>query len=101
MAAMVEEPTHENTAAAARAAETEHCDPVLMAYLALIAKDIASGRNLGDLPPGVVEAMRFAALEPPVDLDEELEGEVSLDSNPNAVGDRDGVNRGMTGREPF
>src|SRR5258708_1245108 len=40
--------------------ETEHRDPALSAYLTLIEKDIASGRNLRDLPAGVAAAMRRA-----------------------------------------
>ena len=58
--------------------EAEHRDPALAAYLALIEKDIATGRNLGDLPAGLGAALQRAGKEIPVDLDEALEGEVAL-----------------------
>src|SRR5438552_11777925 len=53
-------------------------DPAVAAYLALIENDIAAGRNLGDLPAGVVAAMQESMKEPPIDLDEELQGDVDL-----------------------
>jgi antitoxin PrlF len=59
-------------------AETGHHDPAVTAFLQLIEKDLAAGRNLGDLPAGLTAAMRRAAKEVRVDLDENLEGEVSL-----------------------
>jgi antitoxin PrlF len=58
--------------------EAEHHDPTLAAFLGLIEKDIAAGRNLRDLPAGVVAAMRRAMKEVRVDLDEKLEGDVAL-----------------------
>jgi len=58
--------------------EAGHRDPALAAYLALIEKDIAAGRNLGDLPAGLGAALQRAGKEIPVDLDETLEGEVAL-----------------------
>ena len=58
--------------------EAEHHDPALAAFLGLIEKDITAGRNVHDLPAGVVAAMRRAIKEPGVDLDEELEGDVAL-----------------------
>ncbi|MGH6619322.1 MAG: type II toxin-antitoxin system PrlF family antitoxin [Alphaproteobacteria bacterium] len=58
--------------------EAEHRDPALAAFLALIEKDIAAGRNIRDLPPAVAAAMRRATKGIPVDLDEKLEGEVAL-----------------------
>lgn len=58
--------------------EAEHRDPVLAAFLGLIAKDIAAGGNVRDLPPDVAAAMRRAIEQIEVDLDERLEGDVAL-----------------------
>ncbi|MFI4988336.1 MAG: type II toxin-antitoxin system PrlF family antitoxin [Alphaproteobacteria bacterium] len=58
--------------------EAEHRDPALAAFLGLIERDIAAGRNLRDLPAGVAAVMRRAMKEARVDLDEMLEGEVAL-----------------------
>jgi antitoxin PrlF len=60
-----------------RNAETEHRDPVLVAYLRLIEKDVAAGK-MRDLPAGVSAAMRRAMKEVRVDLDADLEGKVDL-----------------------
>jgi antitoxin PrlF len=56
----------------------EHRDPALAAFLRLIEKDIAAGRNLRELPSGIAAAMRRALKEVPVKLDETLDGEVAL-----------------------
>jgi antitoxin PrlF len=53
-------------------------DPAIAAYLTLIENDTAAGRNLRDLPAGVAAAMQRAMDEAPIDLDEELEGDVDL-----------------------
>jgi antitoxin PrlF len=58
--------------------DAERRDPALLAFLALIEKDIAAGRNVRDLPPRLTTAMRKAMKQVRVDLDERLEGEVSL-----------------------
>jgi antitoxin PrlF len=58
--------------------ETEDRDPALAAFLALIEKDIAAGRNIKNLPAGVLSALRRAMAEVPVDLDGKVEGEVAL-----------------------
>jgi len=58
--------------------EAEHRDPALAAFLGLIEKDIAAGRNLGELPASVAAAMRRAMKKIRVDLDEKLEGDVAL-----------------------
>jgi antitoxin PrlF len=58
--------------------ETENRDPALVAFLALIEKDIAAGRNIKNLPAGVLSALRRAMAEVPVDLDGKVEGEVAL-----------------------
>ena len=59
-------------------AEAEQRDPALAAYLALIERDIAAGHHLRSLPSGIHAAMRRAAREVPVDLDEDVEGEGAL-----------------------
>jgi antitoxin PrlF len=58
--------------------EAEQRDPALAAFLALIEKDIAAGRNLRDLPAGLAAALRRAMKEARVELDEKLEGDVAL-----------------------
>lgn len=58
--------------------EAEHRDPALAAFLELIEKDIAAGRNLRDLPAGLAAAMRRAMKQVRVDLDDKLEGDVAL-----------------------
>jgi antitoxin PrlF len=58
--------------------EAEHHDPAVAAYLDLIAKDIAAGRNLGELPPGVVAAARRLLKTMKVDPDEPIEGDVAI-----------------------
>jgi antitoxin PrlF len=58
--------------------EAEHHDPALAAFLGLIEKDIAAGRNIRDLPAGVATGLRRAMKEVQVDLNEKLEGEVAL-----------------------
>jgi|SRR6516162_8290218 antitoxin PrlF len=57
--------------------EADHHDPAL-AFLGLIEKDMTAGRNVRDLPAGVVAAMRRAIKELRVDLDQKLEGDVAL-----------------------
>ncbi len=58
--------------------DAEHHDPALAAFLGLIEKDIAAGRNLRDLPIRVAAVMRRVMKEIEVDLDENLEGDVAL-----------------------
>lgn len=58
--------------------EAGHHDPALRAFLGLIEKDIAAGRKVRDLPPGVAASLRRALKEVRVDLDEKLEGDVAL-----------------------
>ena len=55
--------------------EAENRDPALAAFLALIEKDIAAGRNVGDLPPKLIAEMRRVMKEVPVNLDEELDAD--------------------------
>jgi antitoxin PrlF len=58
--------------------EVEHCDPAVAAFLRLLEKDLAAGRNVRDLPAGLTTAMRRAAKDVRVNLEEELEGDVAL-----------------------
>ena len=58
--------------------EVEHHDPALAVFLGLIEKDIATGRDLRDLPADLATAMRRAIKEVRVDLDQKLEGDVAL-----------------------
>lgn len=58
--------------------QAEQRDPALAAFLRLIEKDIAAGRNIRDLPAGVAAALRRAMKEIRVDLDEKLKGDVDL-----------------------
>lgn len=58
--------------------EAGHRDPAVGAFLRLLEKDIAAGRNVRDLPAGMTSAMRRAAKDVRVNLEEGLEGEVEL-----------------------
>ncbi len=59
-------------------AEVEHRDPALRGFLKLMAADVATGRNLKDLPADLQGALRKALKQGKVDLDAPIEGEVSL-----------------------
>ena len=54
-----------------------HEDPAIESFLALLEKDIASGRNISTLPADLARSMS-PALKRPVDLSEEIEGDVEL-----------------------
>jgi antitoxin PrlF len=56
----------------------EHRDPALAAFLGLIERDLAAGRNIRALPPSLAAAMRRALKKARIDLDETLEGDVAL-----------------------
>lgn len=58
-------------------ADAEHDDPAIGAFLALLEADVRQGRQVGSLPEDLAGAM-LANLEHPVDLDEDIEGEVAL-----------------------
>ncbi len=58
--------------------DMERHDPALVTRLELIGKDIAAGKNLNDLPPGLAEALIRIMDEVFVDLIAPLEGDVSL-----------------------
>ncbi len=57
--------------------EDEHIDPAIGGFLALLEKDIQSGRNVTALPKDLARAM-LATLKRSVDLSEEIEGDVAL-----------------------
>ena len=58
-------------------AEDEHADPAIGSFLALLEKDIQSGRHITALPDDLARAM-LAAIKHPVDLNEEIVGDVAL-----------------------
>ena len=60
-----------------RVEEAEHEDPAIGAFLALLANDIQSGRTIGNLPDVLSRGM-IANLKHPVDLEEEITGDVVL-----------------------
>jgi antitoxin PrlF len=59
-------------------ADAEHHDPILGAFLGVIEKDIAAGKNVRDLPIGVSKALRNILKRIRVDLDKPLAGDVAL-----------------------
>lgn len=60
-----------------RVEEAEHEDPAIKALLALLANDIQSGKALNGLPADLAQGM-FDNLKYPVNLEEEIIGDVSL-----------------------
>jgi len=60
-----------------RADDAEHTDPAIEAFLSLLEQDIKSGQRLTTLPDDLAQAM-LANLHHPVDLDEEILGDVAL-----------------------
>ncbi|MBV9220806.1 MAG: type II toxin-antitoxin system PrlF family antitoxin [Methylobacteriaceae bacterium] len=58
--------------------DAEHRDPALVAFLELIERDLAAGRNVRDLPPDIAAALQRTMSEVQVDLDEKLSGDVAL-----------------------
>ena len=58
-------------------ADAGHDDPDIGAFLALLEADIRQGKHVGSLSDDLARAM-LANLEHPVDLDEDIEGEVAL-----------------------
>ncbi len=57
--------------------EADHADPAIAAFLDLLARDIADGRNLGDLPRDLAAALTSAAAAE-VDPDEPIDGDTVL-----------------------
>ena len=60
-----------------RADSTEHTDPAIARFLALIEQDISKGKNVTALPAALAKSMK-QALKRPVDLSEDIEGDVDL-----------------------
>ena len=58
--------------------DAEHHDPALAAFLGIIEKDIAAGRNVRDLPAGVAASLRRALKDVAVDLGEKIEGDIAI-----------------------
>ncbi|PYG78392.1 MULTISPECIES: type II toxin-antitoxin system PrlF family antitoxin [unclassified Pseudomonas] len=57
--------------------ETTHEDPAIGASLGLLEADIRGGRNLTTLPEDLAQTM-LANANRPVNLDEDIDGEVAL-----------------------
>lgn len=60
-----------------RVVEETHEDPAIGSFLALLEKDIQSAQGVTTLPDGLARAM-LSALGKPVDLNEDIEGDVAL-----------------------
>ncbi|MBK5914231.1 type II toxin-antitoxin system PrlF family antitoxin [Rhodocyclus purpureus] len=60
-----------------RVEDEPHEDPAIGSFLALLEKDIHSGRHLGALPDDLARAMLVASGQP-VDVGEDIEGDVTL-----------------------
>jgi len=58
-------------------ADAEHVDPAIGSFLDVLEQDIRQGKHVGSLPDDLVQAM-LANLKPPLDIDEDIEGEVDL-----------------------
>lgn len=58
-------------------AQAEHEDPAIHAFLSLLEKDIQAGRHLQGLPDDLARSMLEHAGHD-VDLDEDIDGEVTL-----------------------
>ena len=58
-----------------RAGDSEHEDPAIARFLAILEKDIEAGRNIGNLPDDMASRM-LSALKRPVD--EEIHGDVEI-----------------------
>ena len=57
--------------------DEEHEDPAIGGFLALLEKDIRSGRHVNVLPIKLARAM-LATLKHPVDVGQDIEGDVAL-----------------------
>nr|WP_315188598.1 hypothetical protein [uncultured Albidiferax sp.] len=54
-----------------------HADPAIEGFLALLEKGVVSGSQVSTLPQGLAEAM-LATIQRPVDLSQDIEGDVAL-----------------------
>ncbi|MBI4757168.1 MAG: type II toxin-antitoxin system PrlF family antitoxin [Betaproteobacteria bacterium] len=60
-----------------RVEDEPHEDPAIERFLALLEKDIQSGRHITTLPDDLARAM-LTAIKQPIDLSAEIEGDVAL-----------------------
>lgn len=60
-----------------RVEDEAHTDPAIAGFLALIEKDIKAGTHITTVPDDLAQAM-LAATRPVLDLNEEIEGDVTL-----------------------
>lgn len=60
-----------------RVTDDSHEDPAIGSFLALLEKDLQTGRNITTLPDDLVRTM-IARLGRQVDLDEDIQGDVAL-----------------------
>lgn len=60
-----------------RAEDDPHEDPAICGFLSLLERDIQSGRHITTLPDDLARSM-LAAVGRPVDLNEDIAGDVSL-----------------------
>lgn len=60
-----------------RADMEEHTDPAIAQFLALLERDLTEGKNVTALPDALAKSLQ-QALKHPVDLSENIEGNVSL-----------------------
>lgn len=60
-----------------RATDEPHEDPAIGSFLALLEKDIRSGRHITTLPDALARSM-LARIGKQVDLSEDIEGDVAL-----------------------
>lgn len=67
---------HEDGQVVVSRADGHHRDPVIAAFLSLLAGDIEAGRAIGALPPDLARVM-IAYADKPLE-DEEIEGDVAL-----------------------
>ena len=54
-----------------------HSDPAIAQFLALLERDLEAGKNIMPLSSGLASSLQ-KALKYPVDLNEEIDGDVSL-----------------------
>lgn len=60
-----------------RVEDQDHQDPAIASFLSLLEKDIQSGQHITSLPEDLVRSM-LIAIQQPVDLNEEIAGDVAL-----------------------
>src|SRR5659263_780003 len=61
----------------ARAETHEQTDPAISRFLALLERDLETGKNVTALPAVLARSLQ-QALKHPIDLNEEIEGDVGL-----------------------